>query len=232
MAAPTLDLDANNSNASGPDYTATYSAGGAGTSIADTDISITDTDSTTLASATIQIQNWNQPSGDTLSISGSLPSGITASGYDPVTMTLTLSGVASLADYQAAIRQVVFSSTDPTPGTGDRGIQVTVNDGTANSNIATTYMHVNSAPPNAPPVLNLDADSSTTGGSDYLTTYTESGPAVPIVDTDILIADSDDTMLVSATVTLTKPKPTMFSPSTEHRPPASPSRPMTRPPAS
>src|SRR5262249_34058504 len=103
---PVLDLDANNSNASGPDYTATYSAGGTPTSIADIDISITDANSTTLASATIQIQNWNQPSGDTLSVSGSLPVGITASSYDPVTMTLTLSGTATLADYETAIRQV------------------------------------------------------------------------------------------------------------------------------
>jgi VCBS repeat-containing protein len=203
-AAPLLDLDANNSNGGGFDYTATYTAGGPGTSIADVDISITDADSTTLASATIKILNWNQPSGDTLSILGALPAGITASAYDPVNLTITLTGTASLAGYQTALRQVVFSSTNPAPGTGDRGIQVTVNDGTLTSNIATTYMHVASAPANVAPALNLDANSSTTGGADYLTTFTAGGAAVVIADTDVLITDSDiGATVASATITLT-----------------------------
>ena len=60
---------------------------------------------------------------------------------------------------------------------------------------------------NDAPVLNLDADSSTIGGVDYLTTFTDGGPAVAIVDTDVLIIDSDDSpSLTSATVTLTNPQ--------------------------
>jgi len=202
VAAPGLDLDANNSNGGGSDYTATYTAGGPGTPIADVDVTITDADSTTLESATITILNWNQPAGDTLSIAGPLPFGITASPYDPVNLTITLSGTASLADYQTALRRVVFSSTNPAPGTGDRGIQVVVNDGGVDSNIATTYMHV-AAAANVAPVLNLDADSSTTGGVDYLTTFTGGGPAVAIVDTDVLITDGDDANIASATIRLT-----------------------------
>ena len=58
---------------------------------------------------------------------------------------------------------------------------------------------------NVPPALNLDADSSTIGGVDYLTTFADGGPAVAIVDTDVLITDSDDIELTSATVTLTNP---------------------------
>jgi hypothetical protein len=58
---------------------------------------------------------------------------------------------------------------------------------------------------NDTPVLNLDADSSTIGGVDYLTTFVDGGPAVAIVDTDVLITDSDDIELTSATVTLTNP---------------------------
>ena len=53
------------------------------------------------------------------------------------------------------------------------------------------------------PVLNLDADSSTTGGVDYLTTFTGGGPAVAIVDTDVLITDGDDANIASATIRLT-----------------------------
>ena len=65
-------------------------------------------------------------------------------------------------------------------------------------------MHVVS-PPNVPPALDLDADNSTIGGANYLTAFTDGGPAVAIVDTDVLIIDSDDTELTSATVTLTNP---------------------------
>jgi hypothetical protein len=67
------------------------------------------------------------------------------------------------ADYQAALQQVAYSSTNPTPFTADRVITVTVNDGDLDSNVATTYMHVAAAPVDVPPVLNLDADSSTAG---------------------------------------------------------------------
>ena len=95
---------------------------------------------------------------------------------------------------------MVFNTTSTS--TADRIIQVTVNDGNFDSNIGTTLMHVVA---NVPPALNLDADSSTTDGVDYLTTFTDGGPAVAIVDTDVLVTDSDDTELTSATVTLTNP---------------------------
>jgi hypothetical protein len=145
---PVLDLDANNSNGGGSDYTATATGGGPGIRIADTDVSITDADSTTIQSARITIGINRQPD-DLLSIAGTLPTGITASSYNSSTGVLTLSGAASLASYQTALRQVVYSTPDTTPFTGDRIITVTVNDGTFNSNTATTYMHV-VAPANAP----------------------------------------------------------------------------------
>jgi hypothetical protein len=43
--------------------------------------------------------------GDLLFLNGTLPSGIIASSYDSGTGTLTLTGSASLAAYQAALRQ-------------------------------------------------------------------------------------------------------------------------------
>ena len=183
------------------DYTATFTEGGPATPIADVDVSITDPDSSTLASATVTL-GINRQAGDLLSINGTLPAGITASSYDPSTGILTLTGSATLADYQAALRQVVFSNSSSTPFTGDRILEVTVNDGTANSNIGRTYLHVVDVT-NVAPALNLDADSSTTGGVDYLTTFTGGGPAVAIVDTDVLIQDPDDTMMESATIRLT-----------------------------
>ena len=56
-APPVLDLDANNSNGGGADYTATFTSGGLAIPVADTDVSITDPDSTTIQSARITIDN-------------------------------------------------------------------------------------------------------------------------------------------------------------------------------
>src|SRR5262245_16908162 len=147
--APALDLDLNNSNGGGSDYTATFTVGGPSIPVADTDVSITDADiGATIASARITI-GINRSPGDQL-VAGSLPAGITASSYNSSTGVLTLSGSATLANYQTALRAVAFTTTNPF--TADRIITVTVNDGTFTSNTATTYMHVAAAPPNAPPV--------------------------------------------------------------------------------
>jgi len=82
-------------------------------------LTITDVDSTTLSGAKVAINNLK--SGDVLAVSsGALPAGITAS-YSNSTGILTLSGSASLADYQAALRAVTFdtTSTDTTDRTFD-----------------------------------------------------------------------------------------------------------------
>ena len=54
---------------------------------------------------------------------------------------LTLTGVASIANYQTALHQVVFSTADSSFNT-DRIISVTVNDLTHTSNTAQTFLHV------------------------------------------------------------------------------------------
>ena len=68
------------------------------------------------------------------------------------------------------------------------------------------YMHVVVPPPNVAPVLDLDANNSTTPGANYLTGFTEGGPSVAIADTDVSIIDSDSPNLASATITLTNPQ--------------------------
>ena len=189
------------------DASATYAAGGAAVPVTDTDVLITD-DGTTIQSATINILDYSLHQGDTLSIAGTLPTGITASSYNTFTGIITLSGSASLAAYQTALRQVVFSSTLASPSTQNRDIQVSVNDGILESNFATMHMHVVIPPPNATPVLDLDFNNSTTTGANYLTGFTESAPPVPvaIVDADVRITDSDNLNLASATITLTNPQ--------------------------
>ena len=141
---------------------------------------------------------WRQPDRCT----PPLPAGIMASVYDPVTGVLTLTGTASAADYQAALQQIVFNTTDPSTET--RIIDVVVNDGTAASNIAHAIVEVIQVNAHAPTV-DLDGNNSTLPGTNYHTTFTENGTAVAIADTDTLIGDPDigSTTLASATITLT-----------------------------
>ncbi len=101
---------------------------------------ITD-DGTTIASARVVLTNAS--AGDVLTAAG-LPGGITSSVDTsvPGQITLTLSGNASIANYQTAIQQVRYSNNSENPATADRILQVTVNDGLLNSPVATATVHV------------------------------------------------------------------------------------------
>ncbi|WP_085741420.1 retention module-containing protein [Pseudomonas sp. R5(2017)] len=153
-APPVIDLDANNSSgATGADYKVTFTENtpGAGVPIADTDISITDPDSTMLTGATIVLTN-RQP-GDALNLGNSV-NGITinANSKDG-SITLTLSGNATLADYMQQIKNITFTNGSEDPSTVPRIITVTVTDGGNYSNTATTTVNVvavNDAPVAAP----------------------------------------------------------------------------------
>ncbi|MGB8920636.1 MAG: LapA family giant adhesin, partial [Pseudomonas sp.] len=153
-APPVIDLDANNSSgATGADYKVTFTENtpGAGVSIADTDLTITDPDSTMLTGATIVLTN--RQDGDALNLGNSV-NGITINANSTNgTVTLTLSGNATLADYMQAIKNITFTNGSENPSTVPRIITVTVTDGGNYSNTATTTVNVvavNDAPVAAP----------------------------------------------------------------------------------
>ncbi|WP_311884762.1 MULTISPECIES: immunoglobulin-like domain-containing protein [unclassified Pseudomonas] len=153
-APPVIDLDGNNSSgATGADYKVTFTENtpGAGVSIADTDISITDPDSTMLTGATVVLTN--RQDGDALNLGNSV-NGITINANSTNgTVTLTLSGNATLADYMQAIKNISFTNSSENPSTVPRIITVTVTDGGNYSNTATTTVNVvavNDAPVAAP----------------------------------------------------------------------------------
>ncbi|UFQ00418.1 LapA family giant adhesin [Pseudomonas fitomaticsae] len=153
-APPVIDLDANNSSgATGADYKVTFTENtpGAGVSIADTDIKITDPDSTMLTGATIVLTN--RQDGDALNLGNSV-NGITINANSTNgTITLTLSGNATLADYMQQIKNITFTNNSEDPSTVPRTITVTVTDGGNYSNTATTTVNVvaiNDAPVAAP----------------------------------------------------------------------------------
>ena len=153
--------------------TATFTGGGAAVTL-DAGLSISDPASTTLVSGTVSI-GAGFLAGDTLNFS--TQNGITGT-FNASNGTLTLSGTATLANYQAALDSVTYSFTpsfgDPTGGGGDtsRTIDWVVNDGVAASSAATstlTEVHV--------------APTLTTGGT---VTFTGGGSAVTL-DSDAVV---------------------------------------------
>ncbi|HEX2400203.1 MAG TPA: VCBS domain-containing protein, partial [Mycobacterium sp.] len=197
--APALNLDADSSTIGGVDYLTTFT--GSAIAIVDTDVSVVDNDSPTLASATVTLTN--PQALDSLTFNGTAGS-IIVSGSG--TSVITLTGAASAADYQTALRQITFDNTGTDPSTETRIIDVVVNDGTAASNLAHAIIEV--AEDNAhAPTVDLDGNNSTLPGTSYRTTFTENGTPVAIADTDTLIGDPDiGSTIASATITLTSPQ--------------------------
>ncbi|TBW36814.1 hypothetical protein EYW49_13330, partial [Siculibacillus lacustris] len=135
-----------------------------------------DIDTATLSSATIGI-SAGAVTGDTLSFAntdGTAFGNIVAS-WNSTTHTLTLTSAgatATLAQFDAAIKAVTFSTASTDPGSGDRTVDFQVDDGqSANhaSNVVSTTVHV--TPVNDAPTL-----AATVGAK----TFTEGGAAVAL----------------------------------------------------
>ena len=196
--APVLDLDANNSTTTGANYLTGFTEGGAPVAIVDTDVQAFDFDNLNLASATITLTN--PQAGDVLTFNGTPPPGITVAGSG--TSVITLTGVAFSDAYELALQQIRFDNSNIDPSNVTRTIEVVVNDGTDNSNIATALVQVE-AVNNSAPVVDLDPDdSSFATRTTFRTIFTENGAPTAIADTDTTITDLDSTTLVSATITL------------------------------
>ncbi|WP_315664216.1 Ig-like domain-containing protein [Limnospira sp. PMC 894.15] len=131
---PVIDLDTTNSVVGGNNFATTFERGGEPVAIASNNVSITDPDNTTIQSATITLTNPINGEDEGLSVIGGLPGGITAETYNPETGVLSLSGSASLANYQTAISRVFYNNTSNRPNTTDRIVTVVVNDGSDDSN--------------------------------------------------------------------------------------------------
>jgi hypothetical protein len=206
--APVLDLDA---SGAGTGYSTTYTENGTGVAIADTDRVITDVDNTNMASLTAVITNGQ--AGDLLSVAGALPSGITAS-YNAATFTMTLTGSATKANYEIALQQIRFLSTSENPSTTPRSINVSVNDGATNSNVAVAtvaVIAVNDAPVNTVPgAVTLDEDVQTAisgisindvdSGSVTVTLSVANGTLSPSVTAGTITGNGTATVTMSGTL--------------------------------
>jgi hypothetical protein len=162
-----------------------YTEGDPGT-VVDDAVTVSDVDDANLESAQVQIAS-GFVAGDDLTYVDQL--GI-AGVYNTGTGVLTLTGSASVADYETALRSIEFSHAGDDPTSATRSIEFVVNDGDADSAAATRAVDV--TPVN-------DAPSVTT--SEGSTAYT-SGDAAAAVDSALTVADVDDASLEGATVQL------------------------------
>jgi FG-GAP-like repeat len=134
-----------------------------------TGITVADIDSATLASATITITNAIGQDLLSFTNDGSTMGNIAISTSTTFALTLTSAGAT------AALRTVRYANTSDNPTTTQRSVTFVVNDGTLNSNTATTTISI-TATPEAP--VNLSV--STSAGSE------QSGTVVTVTATTTL----------------------------------------------
>jgi hypothetical protein len=121
----------------------------AGAVAVDTGLTASDADSANLASATVQITG-NYASGQ--DVLGFTDQGGITGNWNATTGMQTLTGTATVAVYQAALRTVTYTNTSENPNTLARTVSFKANDGSADSNTATRTINVTAV--NDAPTLN------------------------------------------------------------------------------
>nr|WP_321455483.1 DUF4347 domain-containing protein [uncultured Cohaesibacter sp.] len=116
---------------------ATFTEGGTD-AVLDPALSLSYADSTNLTGATLQITNC-VTGQDALSFTNQ--NGISGS-WDAGTGTLTLSGSASLAQYETAIQSITYSNSSDDPDVTTRSIDLIVSNGGVNSDVTTLSVNV------------------------------------------------------------------------------------------
>gem|GEM_PF-6588976 len=171
-----------------------YTEGAAAVALAGA-LTLTDADDSQITRATVTISD-GLSDGDLLAFTGTGGDGITGN-FDPATGVLTLSGTASLAAYQAALRSVTFRSTsdDPTAIATTRTVTFQVTDADADGAGAETGIAISTI------VLTPTADAPVLNAGTSNLAYTENGTAAAIAPT-LTLSDADDGMMTGATVTL------------------------------
>jgi hypothetical protein len=158
----------------------------------DPGLTVSDAESPTLAGATVTVSNGFL-SGDELDFTNE--KGISGT-YSPIAGVLDLSGVASVADYQAALESVSYSfSGDPTDGGIDysRTISWTVSDGTAASVPVTSTLYLESSSTHIATSTSLvSADNPSRAGERVSFTATVS--PVPFLGGSVAFTDEGTTI--------------------------------------
>lgn len=192
--APEVDL---NGAVTGIDFSTAFTEDGGPVAAVDpVELTVADANDTNLESATVTLTNAADGANELLAVVTS-STNITAV-YNDSTGILSLTGSDTLANYQTVLRSLTYDNTSQNPTEGDRTIEVVVSDGDDSSATATSTVTVTAQ--NDAPVVDLD---STDPSSDFQAAFTEGAGPIAIVESQMTIVDEDDTMLSSATVTIT-----------------------------
>lgn len=170
-----------------------YTENDAATPVSST-ITVTDPDSTTLIGGTVQITVGCVSFEDILALTPSPQNGITGT-YDNSTCLLTLTGSASLANYQTALRSVLYSNSSQSPTTAPRTVTFRVDDGAGANNLSnqpTRSLNVSSVN-DAPVLANIEGSGLS---------YTEADAPLTITAA-LTVSEVDSANLTGATVQIT-----------------------------
>jgi hypothetical protein len=132
-------------NSGSPNFAATFVAGLGPQPIVDqNNLSVTDTDDANLRSATVTLAN--RPDGNAESLSADTSGTTIVANYNAQTGVLTLTGPASTDDFESVLRTVRYNNTALNPSGSNRSVTFVADDGTVNSNTATSTVTVVAAP--------------------------------------------------------------------------------------
>ncbi len=158
VSIPRLDLDRNDSTASGSGYQGTYVENRDAVGIVDRDVRITNPDGQ-VQSASITLTNAQ--AGDRLLVNGSDAASGTVRGisYTRTDTGVELTGADSARDYRLALRAITFENTTERPSEVDRNINISFANAALNSNVAVSTISVVEI--NDPPTAVNDATQAT-----------------------------------------------------------------------
>ena len=131
-----------------------------GSTAVDSALTVTDADSTNLTSATVTITANYLNGQDTLGFT--TQNGITGT-WTPSTGVLALSGTATVAQYQTALRSITYHNNSDYPTTSTRTVTFAVSDGTNTSNTGSrniTVTAVNDPPSGADNTVTVNEDAT------------------------------------------------------------------------
>ena len=161
VSIPRLDLDGNDSTATGNDAHFTFTTGGPDSAIVDSDVVVSNPmDINSVTGATLTLTNAK--AGDALHV-GTLPSGLTATVTNGNgTITVALSGTASQTTYDTALRAVTFANSQASPDTTQRVIDVSFSNAKLTSATAVSRIDINRAPVANPDSATTPEDTAKT----------------------------------------------------------------------
>lgn len=207
-AAPLLDLDLDDSTAGGTAAAATFTAGGPAVAIADTDATLASTDSPNLSSLRLTLGGALDGASEQL-FASTLGTSISLNWSAGV---LTLSGSDTVAHYQQVLRSVTYQNWSASPTAGVRTIEVVANDGTNDSNFATSTVTVAGGAAVAPgiSVSSISGNTSEAGGTASFTVVLDAAPTanvtIPVSSSNALEGSVSTALLTFTTANWSTPQ--------------------------